>query len=424
MTEDFLHYIWKFRLFDQIDLKTESGEEIVINKVGAHNNDAGPDFSTAKLKVGNTLWAGNVEIHVKASDWLKHKHHEDKAYDNVILHVVYENDVSIKRHSGEPIPALELRGRIQKKVLDNYLKFSGSKSWVPCANDIKEVNSLYINSMYDKALLERLEQKTSAIKAQLSNTNNDWETAFYHQLASNFGFKVNAAPFELLAKSIPHNILGKHKDSLFQLEALLFGQAGMLDEYMEDRYVLSLQNEYAFLQKKYKLKPLDSHLWKFLRLRPLNFPTIRIAQFARLIHRSSNLFSKIISLTEIDKVKKLLHVEVSEYWKTHYVFGKESKYRTKNLGETSMNTIIINTVVPFLFLYGKQKGDELYVERALFLLETLPPEVNAIVDNWKRLKVPVRNAYDTQAQLQLKNVYCNNKRCLDCTIGSELIKNA
>ncbi len=423
MNEEFLHYIWKFKLFNQFDLFTIDNEQVEIIKVGQHNSDAGPDFFNAKIKVGDTLWAGNVEVHINASDWQKHNHQNDNAYDNIILHVVFNADIVLKRISGETIPTIELKDKISEKVIQNYLYFKSNKDWIPCEKQIAAVPPFIVNSTIDKLLLERLERKSKTIIDNLALNTNNWEETFYQLLARNFGFKTNAEPFELLAKSLPSLIIAKHKSSLLQIEALLFGQAGFLDEHYEDAYLQKLQNEYVFLKQKYKLKSIDKHLWKFLRLRPVNFPTIRISMFANLIYTSTHLFSKIIEMESYNELKKLMNVEASVYWHTHYIFDKESKHKIKHLGNDSINTILINTIVPFLFVYGKQKDNEKYVERALKFLEQTEGEKNSIITKWKVLGISAETAYSTQALLQLKNEYCTNKKCLNCSVGNYLLKN-
>lgn len=423
MSEEFLHYIWKFRLFDQLELETIAGEAIEIVKVGEHNFDSGPDFFNSKIKIGKTLWAGNVEVHINSSDWKKHFHQKDKAYDNIILHVVHNADEQLFRKSGDGIPTIEIKNRIDNKIYQNYLNFKSSSDWIPCEKQINRVPDLIINSTIDRLLLERLERKSTSIVESLKLNKNNWEETFYQHFARNFGFKINAEPFELLAKSIPSIVLAKHKNSLLQIEGLLFGQAGLLDQHYEDNYIQQLQNEYVFLKQKFKLQSIGSHLWKYLRLRPVNFPTIRITQFANLIFKSSHLFSKIIETESYEKLKELMNVDVSDYWETHYVIDKVSKFKTKQLGEEAINNIIINTIVPFLFVYGKQKGDEKYIERALQFLEQIKGEQNSIIKKWAGLKLPVKNAYSTQALLQLKNEYCSKKKCLSCSIGNYLLKN-
>lgn len=424
MTEEFLHHIWKFRLFDQLELKTTKGEIIEIQKPGEHNFDAGPDFFNGKIKVGETLWAGNVEVHVNSSDWKRHMHQKDKAYDNIILHVVNNADTVLHRSSGEEIPTIEIKDRIHKKLYQNYLDFRSSNDWIPCEKQISSVPIFLLNSTFDKLLLERLERKSQLILNSLKLNNNNWEETFYQSLARNFGFKTNAEPFELMAKSIPSIVLGKHKNSLLQIEALLFGQAGMLFEHFSDKYPQQLQNEYAFLKQKFKLHPLEKHLWKYLRLRPINFPSIRIAQFANLIFNSTHLFSQILELENASDLKKMMNVSVSEYWESHFMLDRSSSKKPKHLGEESINNIIINTIVPFLFIYGKQKDDEKYILKALLFLEQTAGESNAIVRKWEELGVPVKTAHSTQALLQLKNEYCNHKKCLNCSIGNYLLKNS
>jgi hypothetical protein len=424
MTEEFLHHIWKFKLFDQLELITTNDQKVEILKAGDHNFDAGPDFFNAKIRIGETLWAGNVEVHINTSDWRKHNHQKDKAYDNIILHVVNNADKKLFRASGEEIPTIEIKERINRKLYKTYLEFKNTADWIPCAKQIEGVPSLIINSTIDKLLLERLERKSQVIINSLSLNNNNWEETFYQLIARNFGFKTNAEPFELLAKSLPSITLAKHKSSLLQIEAMLFGQAGMLDQHFEDKYAITLQNEYVFLRQKFRLQQIDRHLWKFLRLRPVNFPGVRIAQFANLIHNSSHLFSKIIETSVLTELRSLLDVSVSEYWETHYLFDRPTAKKSKHLGEEGVNNIIINTIVPFLFVYGKQKNEEKYVERALQLLEETAAEQNTLIGRWKELKVPAGNAYATQALLQLKNEYCSRKKCLSCNIGNYLLKNS
>lgn len=423
MTEEFLHHLWKYKLFDVLNLQTTEGERIEIIRSGDHNSDAGPDFFNAKIKIGETLWAGNVEVHTQTSDWKRHKHGSDAAYDNIILHVVHTADEQLKRKNGEVVPTLELKDLFAPKLYQNYLSLRSSKNWIACEHQIISVPPVILNATLDKLLIERLERKSFAILESLKHNKNNWEESFYHALARNFGFNTNATPFELLARSIPLTVLAKHKNSLLQIEALFFGQAGFLNEHLTDKYLQALQNEYVLLKHKFKLQPIDKHLWKFLRLYPANFPTVRIAQFADLVHRSSHLFSKILETGDLNTIKKLLNARVSEYWETHYSFEKTTKRKAKILGEQSVDVIIINTIVPFLFVYGKQYKNETYYERALRFLELLKGESNHITKKWKSLKMPVNTPYSTQALLQLKNEYCEQKKCLHCSIGNYLLKN-
>ena len=423
MTEEFLQYVWKLKLFNTLNLFTTSGEPLQIIHSGTHNTDSGPDFFNARLNINNVQWAGNVEIHTHSRNWKKHNHQHDKAYDNIILHVVYKDDSPLYHSSGEKIPTLELKDKIATKLYEQYINFNESTDWIPCEKQMHKVFPFTIHNTIDNLIIERLERKTIAISQGLSINNNNWEETFYQHLARNFGFKTNAQPFEMLAKSLPHTILAKHKNNLLQIEAMLFGQAGLLENHFNDNYLRTLQNEYIFLKQKYQLKAIEPHLWKFLRLRPINFPTIRIAQFAGLIFRSLSLFSKIISYPNLDEIKQLFYTDVSNYWHSHYLFEKESKFQKKHIGEQAIDTIIINTIIPFLFIYEKKKNNEEYTNRALQFLEQLPGEQNSIINQWNALRVPVKNAYSTQALLQLKSEYCDKKRCLQCSIGNELLKN-
>ncbi len=417
MTEDFLHYIWKFKLFDFTDLHTQHKEKVRIINAGEHNTHAGPDFFNAKIKIGKTTWAGNVEIHTKSSEWFKHHHQKDKAYKNVILHVVFENDLN----GSDNMPTIELKNIINSNIHRNYLSLIQSSSRIPCQNHIHTIDEFYIKSWLDRLVIERLERKTASILSSLKMNHNNWEETFYQFLARNFGLKINAEPFELLAKSLPVKVLAKHKNNLHQIEALLFGQAGLLNRKFKNEYPNALKKEYRFLQKKFSLKPIELHLWKFLRLRPANFPTIRIAQFAQLIFQSSHLFSKILECKTVKELDKPFNINTSAYWDTHYNFDTPSTNKKKKLGKTAVNTIIINTIIPFLFIYGKQKANNAYQKKALQLLENIPSENNNIIKNWQQLKVRTKSAYDSQALLQLKNEYCNNKKCLYCVIGNKIL---
>lgn len=422
MTEDFLHHIWQFKLFEQRNIKTENGEPLEILKSGDHNTDAGPDFFNAKLKIGATEWAGNVEIHLLSSDWKKHHHQQDKAYSNIILHVVFENDEPVYRAADNPIPTLVLKNLIDPTLLSKYEAFKQSSDWIPCASSIQRVPEFLISSWLERVLVERIESKSSLILANLKLNKNNWEETFYQHLASNFGFKTNAVPFELLAKSISNSLLSKHKNSLLQIEALLFGNSGLLEQQYLDTYLHRLQNEYYFLKNKYGLKPLEAHLWKFLRLRPGNFPTVRIAQFAMLIHQSEHLFSKILEVESLKELRELLAVSASSYWDTHYIMDKASISRKKYLGPSAIDILLINTILPFVFIYGKQKQEEHYMQRALALMEKIKAEKNSIIEKFEELGLKPNNAHRTQALLQLKKQYCNSKRCLQCAIGNNLLK--
>jgi len=421
--EDFLQYLWRTKQFNFETLETSNQESIEIVDFGEHNTNAGPDFLNAKIRIGETLWAGNVEIHVKASEWLRHNHQANDAYNNVILHVVHQNDKPIKRKTGELIPCLELRKRIPADLINQYLRLIDNENWIPCQSQFSSVSDITKALWLDRLLVERLEHRTADLADVLAFNNNNWESSFYQRLARNFGAKINTQPFELLAQNTPILTLAKHKNDLFQLEALLFGQAGYLEMDFEETYPNRLKKEYQFLQKKYDLQPINVSMWKFMRLRPANFPTVRIAQLAALIHQSTHLFSKVIDAKKIDEVRNLFeNIEVSEYWLTHYKFDKTSKPRTKKLGKSTIDLFIINTIIPFLFFYGRYKKLDDYEDKALLFLEKLRPESNSIIDNWKSLKMKPKSAYQTQALLELKRKYCDEKRCLECAIGNQIMK--
>ncbi len=421
MTEDFLHYVWKYKAFNLSGLKTLEGESIQIIKTGEHNQDAGPDFFNARLKIGNTTWAGNIEIHIKSSDWKKHFHNNNGNYNNLILHLVYENDEAVS-HSGKPVATAELKTLIDINLLSRYTELMLTKQWIPCANQLNTVPSFVLNNWLERLLIERLERKEKTISTLLELNKNNLEETFYIHLARNFGLKVNDVPFELLAKSVPNSFLGKHRSSLFQVEALLFGQSGLLEKDLKDDYPNQLKKEYLFLQKKFSLKPIESHLWKFLRLRPVNFPTVRIAQLASLIHHSSGLFSKIMEAADVNVLRKLLNAEASEYWTTHYVFDKSSTSRIKKLGAVAMDSIIINTIIPFMFIYADYRGLQEYKDKAVSFLEQMTSEKNNIIEKFKGLGIKSNHAANSQSLLELKNEYCTFKKCLNCGIGISLLK--
>jgi len=421
MPEEFLQYIWESRLFTVENLKTTENNQLEILNQGKRNTDSGPDFFNAKIKIDDTIWAGNIEIHKKASDWQKHNHHNDKAYDSVILHVVETNDQQISRSNGEAIPTLVLN--YPTFLENNYKNLLDAQTWIACQNQFYKIDPILLQLGFNRLMIERLEDKTEEIIIRLQQNNNDWNETFYQMLARMFGFKVNAIPFELLAKSLPIQILAKHKNNLFQLEALLFGNSGLLNnQLLGDTYYLRLRDEYSFLYKKYKLQALESHLWKFMRLRPVNFPTVRISQLAHLIHRSNGLFSKMIELEKIDELKDLFKVKASEYWDAHYNFNKTSKKTgVKELGENSAHLLIINVVIPFLFVYGEKQNKPHLKNRALEFLEQLPAENNSILTKWRDLGIQAHSAFESQALLQLKNCYCEPKKCLNCHIGVKLV---
>lgn len=420
MNEDFLHYIWQQELFSK-KLRSVDGDDIEIISTGMHNTDAGPDFSNARIRLNGTIWAGNIEIHIDSADWEKHRHHQDPAYNNVILHVVGKFTRQAFRSNGEVIPTVILE--YDPSLFERYQHMVGSNLDIPCQADLKKVDDFSIKLWLESLSIERIEEKSQYIQEVMSFTNNNWEETFYISLARNFGFKTNALPFELMAKATPQKLLAKYGKNLHQLEALLFGQAGLLSGQGDDAYYQALQKEYGYFQKIHSLKPIDGFLWKYLRLRPSNFPTIRLAQFAHLAHSSEHLFSKTIEAKTLDELNSLYDCHVSDYWKTHYTFGKTSKNKTKNIGKTALQGLYINTIIPFLFIYGKSRGKEYLVENALHLLSEIPAESNAIIKNWANLGIVAENAAQSQALIQLKNSYCIQKNCLYCQIGNAIIRN-
>lgn len=421
MTEDFLQFIWEQRLLENDNLETTDGEKVEVVDPGARNTDSGPDFFNAKVRIEDTLWVGNIEIHRNSSDWMRHHHDSDGAYDSIILHVVDHFDKPIHRKSGSTIPALVLT--YPAHLLENYRHLLAARTWIPCQARFYAIDPFVLKIGFNRLMIERLQDKTNEILERLALNQNNWNETFYQFLARNFGFKTNAVPFELLAKSLPVSILGKHKNNLQQLEALLFGQSGLLNqELFGDDYFLNLRTEYEFLSKKYGLKPVAGHLWKFLRLRPVNFPTVRIAQLAALIHQSSGLFSEIIETEQLNQLQKLFDVRASAYWDHHYKFSSLSRKSSKHLGDNAVNNLIVNTVVPFLFVYGEQNNKHFLKDRALEWLDQLPAETNSIITKWEGLGVQPQSAFETQALLQLKNRYCAEKRCLKCHVGNKIIR--
>lgn len=420
MKEEFISFLWKFSYYNKASLNTTDGEPIKVINPGEENTDAGPDFFNSKIKIGDTTWVGNVEIHTKSSDWIKHNHQNDKAYDSVILHVVLNDDLSIRRESGEKIPTVILQYDFAFE--NKYLKLMKNKQWIACENYLQGINKFQVHFWLAKVGIERLHEKSESIYKILISNNYDWEEGLYISIAGSLGMKINTDPFIMLLKSIPHITLLKYKNNLFQLEAILFGQAGFLDDSLfGDEYFEKLKKEYNYLRKKHKLRPIMFYLWKFLRLRPSNFPGIRIAQLSVLIYTSSSLFSKIIGIDDLSSIKSLFNVKASEYWDTHYVFNKPSRKKIKQLGSNSIDLIIINTVIPYIFVFGNEKGLEHLKERAIRFLEEMKPEKNAIIKRWENYGIEIPNAFYSQALIYLKRNYCDKKECLKCKIGNEII---
>jgi hypothetical protein len=423
MSEAFLHYLWQFQYFNKNELQTTSGEPIQIFSPGMRNSHAGPDFSNARMKIGNMEWVGSAEIHIQASGWMEHKHDRDQAYENVVLHVVWKNDQAIKRSDGSLLPTLELRDRVNEQLFLDYQRLINSPETIPCSPFLHQINEVTKLAMMERAVLNRLESKSKRVFDILHKNHNNWQETCYQLLARNFGFKINADPFQQLAQLLPYKILRKHGDKLLQVESLLFGQAGFLEEDSDDAYYQLLKREYNLLRQKYSLsdRRLNKAQWKFLRLRPANFPSIRLAEFAALLYYRPSLFSNLLEAESFSELVSLFSVQQSEYWLTHYTFFKEAKDKVSFFGESSVSNIIINTVVPLLVAYGKSKDDQQYVDRAIAILQQVPGESNAIIAQWRNWGMKSKCAFDSQALIELQNNYCEKRRCLDCTIGTSLI---
>lgn len=388
------------------------------------NTDAGPDFPQAKIKIDGIDWAGSVEIHVKSSEWMEHGHHQDKAYENVVLHVVWAEDKLIYRADGTRIPALALRGRVNERLINEYQKLISNSSVIPCEHSFHRIDSLTKLSMVDKALMKRLEDKANLVRMLFEQNNGDWEETTYQMLAANFGFKVNKEPFLQLAKALPYKIIQKHRDQLLHVEALLFGQAGFLVAKTKDEYITKLFTEYEFLSKKYSLKPsqLNAAQWKFLRLRPSNFPTLRIAQAASLFHFRKSIFSHLIEIEDYRALQQFLKMTPSPYWQAHYRFGKKAEGAVPDFGEASADMVIINSVVPLLVAYGKAKDDWNLVDKAVNILQHIASEKNKIVTLWEDLGYTSKTAFDSQGLIELYRNFCQRRQCLNCAIGSAILK--
>lgn len=422
MNEDFIYYIWKNKLYDFENLYISgTNEKVTVLNAGTKNDDSGPDFFNARVKIGDTLWAGNVEIHVKSSDWQLHKHDKDAAYDNIILHVVHIDDEPVYRKNGDRIPTLELKGKVDNRLLERYHSFISSDAWIACEKQLASIDRFTAFSWLETLCVERLEQKAVSILEKLKNNKQDFSEIFYRQLGRNFGFNTNSDAFELLTKSLPFPVVGKHIDRIDQIEALLFGQSGMLKSSLKDDYPQSLYNEYSFLRKKYGLVPIKAEVWKFMRMRPSNFPTIRISQFAHVLHSVSGLLNKVLEHENLNDIFKLFDVQASTYWHDHSKFDRRAKPKSLRLGKTSVDILLINTIIPFVFIYGKIFSKENAQERALEWYEQIKPEKNRITDKFISLGLVISNAKHSQAVLQLKQYYCDQKRCLECRFGHELI---
>ncbi len=428
--EALLHYCWKHRLFPLQGMRTQDGRSVEVVDPGLHNRNAGPDFFNAKVKIDGQLWVGNVEIHQRSSDWYAHGHHHDHAYNNVILHVCEHINQEVTTQQGTVLPQVEIT--VPEHVRDHYEQLLATDHYPPCYQVIPDLSPLTVHSWMSALQTERLEQKTEAITHRLQQAEGSWEQAFFITLARNFGFGINSDAFEQWAMRVPLQMVAHHRDDLLQLEAIFMGQAGLLDldamtdrhrqAAAEDDYFLRLHREYKYLSHKFSLSPIDAHLWRFLRLRPQNFPHIRLSQLALLLHEGRATLSQILECTTVKELQRLLSTQVTPYWETHFLFGMPSSRQEKRLSTGSCQLLIINTVVPVLFAYGRYRGKEDYCDRALDLWEQLRAERNHIVDMWQQCGLKAQTAGDSQALLQLKNEYCDRKDCLRCRIGYEYLK--
>ncbi|GAB3888834.1 DUF2851 family protein [Spirosoma agri] len=430
MPEAFLYFIWQYQYFTTNSLTTTDGESVQVLHPGFRNLDSGPDFFNARLLINNVEWGGTVEMHSRTSDWLVHRHQNDRAYDNVILHVVWEDDRiatgrRVDRTNGTPLPTLEVVPLIDAILIDRFKLLAESIDSIPCAGQFRSVQPLRVTAMLDKAMFQRLERKAAGVHAVFEQTNGDWEETAYRLLAINMGFKINAEPMAQLSRAIPLKSILKLRDVLIQAEAMLFGTAGLLESEDEpDEYVTMLQREYRFLSAKYGLidKQVAAHAWKWGRLRPANFPTLRLAQLARLLTHHASLFSLFIGTSDAEALLKALQLAPSGYWHSHYRFGKATDKVVPTLGVSSAATIVINTVVPLLAAYANHRGQPAFMDRAIGLLEQLPTEKNRLTDGWEELGLGMRTAFDSQAAIELHNEFCSVKKCLNCQIGAGLLK--
>ena len=428
--EQLIHYVWKHKLFPLTGLKTTDGQEVEVIDTGLHNHNAGPDFFNAKVKIGGTLWVGNVEIHDRASDWFLHRHDRDPNYNNVILHVAESIDVDVKTRRGDYPPQMRLQ--VPTAVREHYEELLTTDEYPACYRIIPSLSKLMVHSWMSALQTERLEQKTEAIAQRVKDCDGSWEAAYFVTLARNYGFGINGDAFETWAKLIPLQSVAHHRDNLMQIEAFFLGQAGLLDiaaiperyqqQALNDSYFTELKSEYQYLAHKFGLQAMDANQWRFLRLRPQNFPHIRIAQLAHLYYEQRAGLSQLLECESVKQARELLATQVTHYWETHYVFGEKSAKSEKKLSAASLNLQIINTVAPILFAYGKHKNSEKYCERAFDFLEALKAEDNHIVRMWKEVGLMVETAGDSQALIQLKKEYCDRKDCLRCRIGYEYLK--
>lgn len=422
MKEELLHFIWKLQLFAPSALQTTEGESVQVISAGLHNTCSGPDFLNAKIRIGGQLWGGNVEIHLQASDWYTHQHEKDKRYDSVILHIVWNDDVPVFTSTNVLLPTLKLKDFVQSSLLEKYQQlFLQQKEWIYCENDINTIDTFLLYHWFERLYVQRLEQKTALITSILQKNNNDWEATLFMLLARNFGLKVNGEAFYQMALTTHFSVVRKEMHRQESLEALFMGQSGLLSEKKEFLYYLQLQKEYQYIQKKHQLQPIFEKQMQFFRIRPTNFPTLRLSQLAVLYHKNKQLFSELMNVTEVNEFYKILKVSTSPFWETHYTFDKESKFSTKKISNSFIDLLIINTIIPLKFAYETSLGKSDF-STILKMAQQLKPEKNTIINHFKNIGIVAKNAFETQALLQLKNEMCNYKKCLECVVGKELLK--
>jgi len=424
MKEEFLHWLWKNRLFDAGRLCDREAGLIEVIIPGEYNRDAGPDFFNTRLMVDGTAWVGNTEIHINASDWYRHGHHADHAYDNVILHLVHSNDAEVYTASGRKL--LTLRLEFDPALWENYIDFVNNPSVLACAGLIGKTDGFMTKHWLWSLAVDRMERKSNEIREMLGKTGSDWEETLYRLISRYFGFRVNTGPFEMLSSRLPLKIIRKHSDNIIQVEALLFGTAGLLDEALfreavTDEYYLLLTREYRVLKAKYSLQPVDGWMWKFHRLRPANFPTVRLSQLASLLTHSDGLFSRVLESRDRESLRALLSVRASAYWNNHYIFGREVPTTAGRAGRQSADLLIINAIGPIVFVYGKLKQQQERCDWALDILDSLPPEENSVVTDFVEAGLRPESAMASQALIELRTLWCRYHKCLYCLIGSSLI---
>lgn len=424
VTEDILHFAWKHRLFQPSHLLTEDGKRLIVLDVGMHNMDAGPDFLQCRLRIDETEWVGSVEIHVRSSDWTRHRHQYDKAYNNVILHVVYEHDNEIWREDGTLPPTLALHAILHPDIIQRHRELMSGMYWIPCQQQIRQVPRIKVDHWLDRVLIERMESRMDQVLALVDECEGSWEEASYRWLARGFGFKVNAEAFEQLARHVPLRLFEKHRANSIAVDALYFGQSGLLQEAdPTDIYTRQLLTEYQYLQKLHQLTPMSASHWRFLRMRPANFPTLRIAQLTSLLLKRGRLFADILTVSDTREIHTWFSVlPIHPYWREHYTFKERANRHSAQMGDSSVSLLLINVVAVILFCYGKYMGEEAYIYRAITLLESISPEKNAILQRFIDLGVPAVTASTSQALLHMKKSYCDRKRCLTCSIGTHIIK--